>query len=284
MLLATSLAMLGFRATIRHNKNCNRWRKFVRLSDPEKPYNPKTKDRTKWWIGNSLLLVILAVTVTSACLPYAMSVLRLLTLGGVFCLWAGVLMLYWNKIWVRVLALVPAVFLAVILALPERKVDTNALRQTYVASLKSYQETPYVWGGEHKWGMDCSGLMRRGFIDAMLTEGVRQKEPGLLRSALILWWNDASARAMGEEHQGKTWKIGTAKSLNTADYSVLKPGDMAVTQGGQHILAYVGDEDGKQTWIQASPLTWKVSENTIPEQKDGYFGMEAVFIRWSRLP
>jgi hypothetical protein len=240
--------------------------------------------RRLWWLGNGLLVIILAITVTSACLPYAMGVLRLITVVGSFCLWAGALLLYWNKIWVRVLALVPAVLAGLILTLPERKVNSDALRQTYVASLKSYGNTPYFWGGEHRWGIDCSGLMRRDFMDAMVTEGIKQKEPGLLRSALALWWHDASAKAMGEAHQGRTWKIGTAKSLNVADYSPLKLGDMAVVQGGSHILAYVGQENGKQTWIQASPLTWKVSQNTIPEAKDGYFDSESTFIRWSRMP
>jgi hypothetical protein len=47
------------------------------LSDPTKPYNPKAKERTKFWLGNGVLLVILAVTITSACLPYAIGVLRL---------------------------------------------------------------------------------------------------------------------------------------------------------------------------------------------------------------
>ena len=243
-------------------------------------WTPRKKRR----LVDSILLVFLGVAVVSAIIPYSTTTMRLLTIGGGFCFWAGLLLVYWNTLWVRIVALVPAALLGILLVLPERHVDGPALRSAYVTSLKSYEGSPYIWGGEHRWGIDCSGLTRRAFVDVLVTEGIRQKEPSLLRSALSLWWNDASASAMGEGYQGKTWKLGTAKSLNKADYSKILPGDLAVTQGGQHILAYLGEENGQKTWIQANPLAGKVVHNTIPDAKDVYFDREARLIRWSRIP
>jgi hypothetical protein len=245
---------------------------------------PEWIQRRKRRWGNVLLIIFLALAVVGVALPYSNTALKMLLIGGSFCFWAGVILLYWNTLWIRILALLPAVLLGIVLLLPERHVDREALRRTYVDSLKSYEGTLYVWGGEHRTGIDCSGLTRRAFMDALVTEGIRQKEPSLLRSALSLWWNDASAQAMGEGHQGKTWKFATVPALNDADYTKLKPGDLAVTQGGTHILAYLGEENGKKTWIQANPIAWKVIHNTVPDTQDVYFGMEAKLIRWSRLP
>lgn len=73
-----------------------------------------------------------------------------------------------------------------------------------------YVGTPYVFGGESKSGMDCSGLVQRAFADL----GV--KVP----------------RTVTEQR-----KIGQpVASLKDA-----KPGDLVVTDGGNHISIWMGN-------------------------------------------
>ena len=79
-----------------------------------------------------------------------------------------------------------------------------------VAEAEKFIGTPYVLGGESSKGIDCSGLMQRAYGDLGITipRGV---------------------------HGQMT--IGTeVPSLKDA-----KPGDLIVTNGGDHVVMYVGD-------------------------------------------
>ena len=53
------------------------------------------------------------------------------------------------------------------------KLTPEPLREEYIASLRRYTGKKYVWGGEGMLGVDCSGLIRRGMIDALFCRGVR---------------------------------------------------------------------------------------------------------------
>jgi hypothetical protein len=52
-------------------------------------------------------------------------------------------------------------------------------------------------------------------------------------------------------------------------------GDMAVTNGGAHILAYLGD----RKWIQADPSANKVIVESIPSN-NGWFKRRVNIVRW----
>jgi len=49
-----------------------------------------------------------------------------------------------------------------------RPVTTPELRAAYVQALAGYAGVSYLWGGKSRLGIDCSSLVRRGFIDANL--------------------------------------------------------------------------------------------------------------------
>ncbi len=68
----------------------------------------------------------------------------------------------------------------------------------YIGCLKRYEGVLYVWGGENAVGNDCSGLIRRGLMDALFLEGAVVQLPGLVRDSIKLWWNDTTARVLGE--------------------------------------------------------------------------------------
>jgi hypothetical protein len=115
-------------------------------------------------------------------------------------------------------------------------------------------------------------------IDAEAAEALRSPNFVLLRKAASLWWHDFSAKAMSEEYQGRTRKLGEAPNLNEVDYSLLQPGDIGVTYGGQHVLAYTGD----RTWIMADPKAMKVVSVKAPSD-DGWFVQPVTLLRWRIL-
>jgi hypothetical protein len=225
-----------------------------------------------------IYFVLCALVIGVALFPIRYTSLRMAMVGGIFALWAGALFLFWDRLFVRILCLLAAVAAGALVLLPTRSIDTDSLRSEYIRSLKSYEGTAYVWGGETKLGIDCSGLIRAGLIDAEIKEALRSQNFVLLRKAASLWWNDFSAKAMSDEYQGRTHKLGEFESINEIDYSLLQPGDLAVTGGTQHILAYTGDK----TWIEADPKAMKVLSVKVPSE-DGWFIQKAILLRWRIL-
>lgn len=164
------------------------------------------------------------------------------------------------------------------LCLPGRPGDPGVLQRSYVQSLQQYTGTRYVWGGENRSGIDCSGLVRRGFINANLRTGILTLNPQLVRTAFALWWHDCSARALGEEFRGFTTRVAQAESINSVPVATLAPGDLAVTAGGVHVLAYLGDK----TWIEADPGVMKVITVGTPAE-NAWFRVPVQLVRWREL-
>lgn len=166
-----------------------------------------------------------------------------------------------------------------VLAWPIHTIDQQLLRQQYVSRLQSYQGTRYVWGGETAWGIDCSGLMRRSLIDSILRATIISRNPGLLRTAFDVWWNDCTARDLSLGYGGRTVPIGTASSLNEFDASGLQPGDMAIVDDGIHVLACLGEK----TWIEANSSSHRVIIDQVPDTNNVWLQKPAVIVRWSLL-
>jgi hypothetical protein len=109
--------------------------------------------------------------------------------------------------------------------------------------------------------------------------GILAFDPAAVRQAISLYWHDTNARVIGEGYFGRTVFVTTCTNLNTLDYASLQPGDLAVTTGGDHIMAYLGDK----TWIAADPGPGKVTEFHIPEERDPYFSTSMRIVRWKLL-
>ena len=92
---------------------------------------------------------------------------------------------------------------------------------------------------------------------------------------LIFWSHDSSALALRNGYSGWTTELFRADSIAAADHSKLHAGDLAVTDDGIHVMAYLGS----YTWIEADPDAHKVIEVGLPTDNQ-WFRTPVVFVRW----
>ena len=165
-----------------------------------------------------------------------------------------------------VLALVP-------FALPGSP-DEAEVHAGYLRILRSYAGTNYVWGGEGRLGIDCSGLPRCAMIGSLFSYGLRHLDGAALRRACDLWWNDASAREMLAGYGGRMTVLPEAYRINQLRDDV-QPGDLAVTAGGVHVMVYLD----RTTVIQADPGRDLVVVDALPAT-DSWYEQQVRLVRW----
>lgn len=210
--------------------------------------------------------------------PVSNTYLRLAMVVCLLLLGVGLVAFNWRHRWLRITTLSIASALAILMLLPGRDAATHSLQQSYLASLRKYEGTRYVWGGENRLGIDCSGLVRKGWVNSLAFQGLKSLNPALLRQSIFIWWNGCSARALGEEHLELTTHVLDADSVNQLDYTQLQPGDFAVTADGVHVLAYLGDKE----WIEADPDAKRVLRLTTPSSNT-WFNEPITVMRWKQL-
>jgi len=197
----------------------------------------------------------------------------------VFITWAALLACHWKRRPVRILLLALPILSAIPFCLPSRPIDGAALRTRYVEAMTRFEGTRYLWGGESRWGIDCSGLPRRAMRDALWNEGFRHRNGAAFRLWVEQWWFDTSAKALGEGYRGFTRPLGVHGSVREMATTDLLPGDLAVTADGRHVMLFLAP--GR--WIQADPIAFKVTIRDPEQDWNPWFGAAAGMYRWRML-
>lgn len=231
-------------------------------------------------------LTLKVVTILCVCGGVALSLYpvnrKLYNFIFVCCLigfWLGFLLLVWKRKYFRLVTILVVVLAAIPFILPSKSIDPNRLREGYLDRLIKLNGTTYVWGGENRWGIDCSGLPRKALRGALLAYGLKNLNGTAMRSFAENWWYDASARALGEGYRDYTVVLEPKGTVKEMDYSSLLPGDLAITENGIHVLVYLG----KNEWIQAAPELGKVAIMNGREDKNSWLTVPVKTYRWNLL-
>ncbi|MEI7833667.1 MAG: NlpC/P60 family protein [bacterium] len=223
--------------------------------------------------------LLIAVFICLLIFPVGTRGLRyFIIIGGATLVVSGFI-LHWKNLYFRYLLVVVCLVSLLIITLPGRKADSAELRKEYISSLSTYTNVTYVWGGENHLGIDCSGLVREGMVDANRSLGIKTLNMGLLRRSFYIWWNDCTARDLGTGYRQMTRPVLQADSMDVLDYSKLLPGDILVNYYGVHTFAYLGD----QQWIESTPEKWKVVKVSAKDKAKEYSGIKIKIVRWSEL-
>lgn len=210
--------------------------------------------------------------------PYHDGILRYGLITSGLALWAGLLAIAWKHRGWKFAALAAPLVLALPFLMPARELDRQQLQERYLESMRSFEGTRYVWGGESKRGIDCSGLPRAGLRSALAGQAARGNGTAA-RLWMEQWWFDTSAKAMAEENRGFTNTTGISGDLRKIDLGQVEPGDLAVTMDRRHVMIYLGAGE----WIQADPGTGKVFTAHAGSELSGYLSSEVTICRWAVL-
>lgn len=182
-----------------------------------------------WGLAGALFVVLWVY-------PIGNKLLRLTMLAAGLVFFSGALWFWWGKKAVRYPIVIGVVLLLGLVVLPSRSVSQTSLQQRYTQALGRYEGTLYVWGGENRRGIDCSGLVRQGMVDASFREGLATLNGRLIRQSFALRWYDCSAEALKDEYRGLAVKLGETKALHQHDHAQLQPGDFAITSDRKSVV------------------------------------------------
>lgn len=198
--------------------------------------------------------------------PIRTTAVRICILEAYFLSYLIFLFWVWKKSLFRYLS-ISLLFIS-ILALVLTTKDKAPNRIYFIEALKAYKDTVYVWGGENKSGIDCSGLIRMSMRDAYIKEN-------LWGNAFLIWFFDVAARDFKNKYTKILINYGQYNSIRKIPDNELIPGSIVVTANGIHTFAYLGDH----LWVQASPNDNKVTIKNS-EENDPYFNDQILIYKF----
>jgi hypothetical protein len=234
-----------------------------------------TSQRLYWWLlaGSVTLVILLYIAPISTRLSRAVTVLLVISFP---CLCLAML---WRARVLRYLCDILAILLSSVLWLPGRNYNKADLQSSYCNWLSSYNGVRYRWGGEGRFGIDCSGLIRRGIINASFSQALLTWNPRLFRYGVKVWWQDSTAKEMLRGYHGYAIPKKSYPSINAIPSQDLEKGDIAVTTDGVHVLAFIGNNQ----WVEADPSVYSVITVNTPTKRNGWFLRPVTLVRWASL-
>lgn len=194
------------------------------------------------------------------------SILAMITIGFVWLIWR-----LKNK--KKILVYIFGFFLLPLLPfINQSSINQVKMKEFYLEYLREYQGTDYVWGGEGKWGIDCSGLPRSSFMKANFKYAYLYFNGKALRKFLWLWWYDASAKELLNGYRGATMVDSKIFKINDLRQNI-EPGDMATN--GSHVLVYLSVNE----IIQSDPHRNSVVIDILPA-KSLWYRIDVNLVRW----
>jgi len=230
------------------------------------------------WIG-ILTVSSLAGMVLLYLNPVHDTIHRLAFLGSILGFWAGCLLFFWKRVPIRYALLLMPIFPAMAFALPDKEISQSELRKDYLENMKRLQGVPYFWGGENFKGIDCSGLPRKSLRQALFHQGMEHGNGRAFRMFAEQWWYDSSAKALSMGYRRYAVPLNVTGTIRTLDYSMLKPGDLGITEGGVHVMIYMGGDE----WIQADPGKGRVAISNGRTENNTWFDVPVAAYRWTVL-
>lgn len=226
-----------------------------------------------------LWLIALLALIANIGFPIRTGLTRLSLVALTFIVVGGTIVIWWRNRLLRFGILSLCLVVLIFLSSPSRNpIDSTALRDLYVQKLQRYDGTKYVYGGENRFGMDCSGLVREGMIEALLNYGTQHLHPDAVRSAIKLWWHDCNATRL-VSIPGVTQPVRGDEYGPLHDISGIEAGDLAITKEGSHVLVYLGN----QRWIEADPGVGGTHLFTLDGQFKYLADELVLFVRWHWL-
>jgi len=224
-----------------------------------------------------LWLLLTILTITGIILPVSVWVIRWFICLAIPTVLIGASVLLWKRRWLRWLPVLPMLIAGLMFALPSLKFEVKTERDEYCRRLRTFENVRYLWGGENRQGIDCSGLVRQALRETSLRRGIATLNADLLRSAFNIWWSDFPAKALLDKERGLAVTLFESEAINMVNSESLEPGDLAVTKDGVHVLAYLGEGE----WIEADPGVGRVIRVTAPVEDNVWFERPVVLVRWS---
>jgi len=242
----------------------------------EKNNFKNTKRKQITYFSLILIAPILLYIVNTS--PINSKLMGLIKIFLIFIIWLGIFNLLPKRIFKIFWIFFPTLVVLLLMSI-SKPINSKELNELYMKELKSFDKVNYFWGGESSNGIDCSGLPRRSLRNAYLKYAIKNLNGKAIFLFMENWWYDSSALALMKNYRKYVVDKKISGTIKTISYKNLKPGDLAITKSGLHVIVYFGNN----LWIQADPDKKIVIIQNGKTDKNMWFYQQINIFRWKQM-